>query len=101
MEGSRTTTLFAASYPERTAALVALNPSVKRRPSPDYPWAASDGDRRETLHRVHDGWETRGYFTDLLRAQSPRMADDAAFLDRFVTYMRRGLSREQRWRSIG
>jgi hypothetical protein len=39
MEGSRTTTLFAASYPERTTTLVALNPSIKGRPTADYAWA--------------------------------------------------------------
>ena len=46
---SRTTTLFAASYPERTTALVALNPSIKGRPTADYPWAPSDATWRETL----------------------------------------------------
>jgi len=92
MEGSRTTTLFAATYPERTAALVALNPSVKGRPTADYPWAPSDAAWRETLREVRDGWGTREYFASLLREQSPRMADDEAFLDWFVTHMRRSLS---------
>jgi len=92
MEGSRTTTMFAATYPERTVALVALNPSVKGRPTADYPWAPSDAASRETLRAVREGWGTRGYFADLLRAQSPRMAGDEAFLDWFVTHMRRSLS---------
>jgi class 3 adenylate cyclase len=92
MEGSRTTTLFAATYPERTVALVALNPSVKGRPTADYPWAPSDAAWRETLRAVREGWGTREYFADLLRAQSPRMAGDEAFLDWFVTHMRRSLS---------
>jgi class 3 adenylate cyclase len=92
MEGSRTTTLFAATYPERTVALVALNPSVKGRPTADYPWAPSDAAWRETLRAVRQGWGTREYFADLLRAQSPRMAGDEAFLDWFVTHMRRSLS---------
>ena len=92
MEGSRPTTLFAATYPERTIALIVLNPSVKGRPTPDYPWAPSDAAWRETLRAVHEGWGTRAYFADLLRVQSPRMAGDEAFLDWFVTHMRRSLS---------
>src|SRR4029453_19302610 len=92
MEGSRTTTLFAASYPERTTALIALNPSVKGRPTTDYPWAPSDAAWRETLREVREGWGTREYFAGLLRAQSPPMAGDVAFLDWFVTPMRRRLS---------
>ena len=92
MEGSRTTTLFAATYPERTVALVALNPSVKGRRTAEYPWAPSDATWRETLREVREGWGTREYFADLLRAQSPPMAGDEAFLDWFVTHMRRSLT---------
>ena len=44
------------------------------------------------LRAVREGWGTREYFDDLLRAQSPRMAGDEAFLDWFVTHMRRSLS---------
>ena len=91
MEGGRTTTLFAASYPERTSALVALNPSVKGRPTTDYPWAPSDVGVARTLREVREGWGTREYFASLLRTQSPRMADEEAFLDWFVTHMRRSL----------
>src|SRR5438552_5390320 len=38
-EGSRTALLFAATYPERTAGLVLLEPSVRGTGTPDYPWA--------------------------------------------------------------
>ena len=92
MEGSRITTLFAATYPERTSALILLNPSAKGHPTPDYPWAPSDSDWQETLREVRAGWGEREYFHRLLRTQSPPMADDPAFLDWFVTHMRRSLS---------
>ncbi len=92
MEGSRTTTLFAATYPERTAGLIALNPSAKGHPTPDYPWAPSDADWRKTLHEVREEWGSRAYFHRLLRLQVPSMAEDVDFRDWFVTHMRRSLS---------
>ncbi|HLA93928.1 MAG TPA: alpha/beta hydrolase, partial [Actinomycetota bacterium] len=92
MEGSRITTLFAATYPERTAALIVLNPTAKGRPTPDYPWAPSDDEWRETLREVREGWGEREYFHRLLRVQSPAMAEDEAFRAWFVTHMRRSLT---------
>ncbi len=92
MEGGRITTLFAATYPERTSGIVMLNPSIKGRPSPDYPWAPSEDEWRQTLREVREGWGEREYFHELLREQSPPMAEDEAFRDWFVTHMRRSLS---------
>jgi hypothetical protein len=91
-EGSQVTTLFAATYPERTAGLIALNPSAKGRPTPDYPWAPSDAEWRERLREVRDGWGSREYFHRLLEVQAPSLADDESFRDWFVTHMRRSLS---------
>ena len=91
-EGSQVTTLFAATYPERTAGLIALNPSTKGRPTPDYPWAASEAEWRERLRDVHDGWGSREFFDRLVRVQAPTAAEDPAFRDWFVTHMRRSLS---------
>lgn len=92
MEGSRITTLFAATYPERTSGLILLNPSAKGRPTPDYPWAPSEAEWGQTLREVRDGWGERAYFHELLRSQGPAMADDEAFQDWFVVHMRRSLS---------
>jgi class 3 adenylate cyclase len=91
-EGSQVTALFAATYPERTAGLTALNPSAKGRPTADYPWAPSDEEWRERLRDVRDGWGSREYFHRLLRSQAPSAAEDEAFRDWFVTHMRRSLS---------
>ena len=92
-EGSQVTTLFAATYPERTSGLIVLNPSTKGRPTPDYPWAPSEAEWREKLRDVHDGWGTREFFDRLLRAQVPTsLAENAAFGDWFVTHMRRSAS---------
>jgi len=92
MEGSRITTLFAATYPERTSGLILLNPSAKGRPTPDYPWAPSDAAWRQVLREVREGWGSRDYFHGLLRSQGPALAEDEGFRDWFVLHMRRSLS---------
>src|ERR671936_793431 len=43
-EGSRSAILFAATYPEQTAGLVLLEPSVRGTATPDYPWAPTMAD---------------------------------------------------------
>jgi pimeloyl-ACP methyl ester carboxylesterase len=51
-ERARLATLFAATSPERVAALVLLDPSAKRRRTPDYPWALIDDEWRERLAKA-------------------------------------------------
>ena len=70
-EGSRITTLFAATYPERTSGLVMLNPSAKGRPTPDYPWAPSDEEWRRVLREAREGWGERDFFQEMLAVQAP------------------------------
>ena len=78
-EGSRTALLFAATYPERTAGLVLLEPSVRGIGSSDYPWAPSEDEWRERLASVREGWGQRTFFAELLRDWAPSLADDDAF----------------------
>src|SRR5436190_9293842 len=64
-EGSRTALLFAATYPERTAGLVLLEPSVRGTGTPDYPWAPDEDEWRRRLASVRDGWGRREFFNEL------------------------------------
>jgi class 3 adenylate cyclase len=91
-EGSRTALLFAATYPERTAALVLLEPSVRGTGSPDYPWAPDEEEWRWRLASVREGWGRREFFADLLLEWAPGLADDDAFKEWFTGHMRRSLS---------
>jgi class 3 adenylate cyclase len=43
-DGAAMVALFAATYPERTAALVLNNPMVRGAWAPDYPWGAREED---------------------------------------------------------
>jgi class 3 adenylate cyclase len=91
-EGSRMAILFAATYPERTAGLALLEPTLKGTRTHDYPWAPSDDDWQRQLLAVREGWGRRDFFEGLLREWVPSMADDEPFADWFVGHMRRSLS---------
>jgi class 3 adenylate cyclase len=91
-EGTRMTTLFAATYPERTSGLILLDPSAKGLPTPDYPWAATEEEWAVTLRDVREHWGQRDYLMGLIRTLAPAMAGDAAFCDWLVTHLRRSLS---------
>jgi class 3 adenylate cyclase len=92
-EGSRMAILFAATYPERTAGLVLLEPSLKGSRTDDYPWAPSEEHWRRQLAAVREGWGRREFFENMLRDWAPSsVADDKAFVDWFVGHMRRSLS---------
>ena len=55
-EGGNLSALFAATYPERTTALVMLGTFAKRIWSPDYPWAPKPEDREREYEVVEDEW---------------------------------------------
>ena len=84
--------LFAATYPDRCAGLVLIDPRVKGTRATDYPWAPTEDEWREQLAAVRAGWGERGYLEGLAHEWAPEVADDDAFRDWFVWHMRRSLS---------
>ena len=92
LESARLAILFAATYPERTSGLVLLEPWIRGRQAPDYPWAPSDEEWRRQIADVGERWGRRDFFEDLVLQWAPDAADDPEFVDWFVTHMRRGLS---------
>src|SRR6266516_133881 len=91
-EGSRIALLFAATYPERTSALVCYDPTARGLWAPDYPWAPTAEDWRSELREIHDRWGDREYLAERVNRLAPSVADDEAFVDWFVWYMRRSAS---------
>jgi len=55
-EGGSLCTLFAATYPERTRALILFGTFAKRVWSPDYPWAPTPEQRQKFFNQIADGW---------------------------------------------
>jgi class 3 adenylate cyclase len=91
-EGARIAILFAATYPERTTALVLHDPSARGRKAADYPWARSDEEWRRWLRDVAEGWGSSEFFEGQLREYSPTAASDDAFSRWYVRHMRQSAS---------
>jgi len=91
-EGTRIAVLFAATYPERTTALVLYDPSARGLWAPDYPWASTEDEWALELRTIRERWGDRGYLEERARQLSPYGADNTEWLDWFVWYMRRSAS---------
>lgn len=87
-EGGNLCVLFAATYPERTSALVLFGTFAKRIWSPDYPWAPTPEQREREYEHVEREW---GNMMDLSH-YIPSKIGDTAFAERLATYMRRSAS---------
>src|ERR671917_637649 len=85
-EGGLMSILFAATYPERTRALVTHAIYAKRIWSPDYPWAPTPEARAAEIESVERTWGGQMDISDLAPSA------DEAFKRRAVTYLRRSAS---------
>jgi pimeloyl-ACP methyl ester carboxylesterase len=85
-EGGLMSTLFAATYPERTRALVTHVIYAKRIWSPDYPWAPTPEARAAEIEEIEREWGGEMDISNLAPT-----ADDA-FKRRAVAYFRRSAS---------
>ena len=91
-EGTPIALLFAATYPERTTALVLYDPTARGLWAPDYPWALTEDAWRKELREIHDRWGDRAYLVERAHRLSPFGAQNEDWLDWFVWYMRRSAS---------
>jgi len=87
-EGGNLSTMFAATYPERTSALVMFGTFAKRIRSPDYPWAPTVEDRQQFCEDIAREW-AHGMSLD---RYIPSMLHDAAFTRRLSAYFRSAAS---------
>jgi hypothetical protein len=80
--------LFAATYPARTEALVMIGTYAKRIKSDDYPWAPTESDREHFLEEIRREWgEPVG-----LEERAPSVAKDPSFRKWWAEYLRMGAS---------
>src|SRR5829696_474304 len=84
--------LFAATYPERTAALILYAAYASDMRKPGYPWPPSAEERAVQLDdlaaTIHETWGDVDWLTDA----APSVADDPAFRTWFSTFCRLGAS---------
>jgi len=87
-EGGPMCMLFAATYPERTAALVLNGTYARGRWSKDYPWARTSEQVEEDLAAVERQW---GEPADMSNA-SPSLMNDSFEREWFAAYLRNSAS---------
>jgi class 3 adenylate cyclase len=87
-EGGPMCVLFAATYPDRTRALITFGIFAKREWSPEYPWAPTPEEREAWYEQIETGW---GGEVDLATL-APSAAGDERFRNWWATYLRRSAS---------
>jgi class 3 adenylate cyclase len=81
--------LFAATYPERTSALVLVDPFARITQAPDYPWGRPADRLSEDLERLRAGWGVGGGTMNFL---APNLVQDEALSEKFMRYERQAAS---------
>jgi pimeloyl-ACP methyl ester carboxylesterase/DNA-binding winged helix-turn-helix (wHTH) protein len=87
-EGGPMCSLFAATYPERTKALVMIGTYAKRLRDDDYPWAPTNEQREAFLDLMQREWGGPVGIDE----RAPSMAADEEFREWWATYLRMGAS---------
>lgn len=87
-EGGPMCALFAATYPEKTTALVMIGTYAKRTKDDDYPWGVSKEDHENFFEIMRRDWgEAVG-----IEERAPSLAADESFRNWWATYLRMGAS---------
>jgi class 3 adenylate cyclase len=87
-EGGPMCALFAATFPERTEALIMYGSFAARRRQPDYPWAPSQEERAAHVEAVKAAWGGMVHLPEL----APGVMDDAEFVAWWARYLRSSAS---------
>jgi pimeloyl-ACP methyl ester carboxylesterase/DNA-binding CsgD family transcriptional regulator len=91
-EGGSLCTLFAASYPERTSALVMIGGFPRRLYAPEFPFMPTTEEREAFIARSMRDWGTEAWARRDLRDRAPSAADDGEFARWWATYVRMSAS---------
>ncbi len=87
-EGGPMCSLFAATYPEKTLALVMIGTYAKRIRDDEYPWAPTTEQRQHFFDEMREQWGGPVG----LEERAPSVADDPEFREWWATYLRMGAS---------
>ena len=75
--------LFAATYPDRTSALLMYGSYARRQRASDYPWGQSEDNLAASLREIEEGWG--GPVGRAIRA--PTAAHDERFMRFWASYL--------------
>jgi class 3 adenylate cyclase len=83
-EGGPMSVLFAATYPERTVALILYGSFAKRAWAADHPWGRTTADQQKLIESMEHEWG--GPFA--IQSYAPSGASDDAFVRWYANYRR-------------
>ena len=86
LDGAAMAALFAATYPERTAALVLNSPVVRGRWAADYPWGSRADP--ESAASVAGWWGNVDTVGEHVATHTPGRASDEEFVRQMAAYQR-------------
>ena len=87
-EGGPMCSLFVATYPERTQALIMIGSYARRLRDADYPWGPTREERDAFCRRIVDEWGGPVG----LEERAPSRIGDPAFREWWASYLRMGAS---------
>ncbi len=88
-EGAAMSILFAATYPERTAALILRSCSPRTLWAPDFPWGRSEAAYQREVDQALQVYGPRAEAAEAVRALGMRTQDE---VEAFIDYVRYGAS---------
>lgn len=87
-EGGPMCSLFAATYPEKTSALVMIGTYAKRIRDDEYPWGPTAEQREQFFEVMRQHWGGPVGIDE----RAPSVANDPKFREWWATYLRMGAS---------
>lgn len=87
-EGGALSALFAATYPERTRALILANSFARATATADYPWADALEEWQRHAESISDTWGTGEYLNHF----APSVADDPRVKEWWPRFQRMAVS---------
>jgi class 3 adenylate cyclase len=103
-DGTSLCFLFAATYPQRTRALVAVDAVSRGLWAPEAPWLWTEEQWAEEMAMVERGWGTEEFFQDRAELMMPEFSRDPEFTRAYGRVARNSLSKadalaaESMWR---
>jgi class 3 adenylate cyclase len=91
-EGGPMAVLFAATYPQRAAALVLYGTGASYQPADDYPWAATPEQFERFAAERERRWGDPDFQANLLRHFAPSVAGDPEVQRWWMRYVRTSAS---------
>src|SRR5580765_5708240 len=87
-EGGPMCSLFAATHPRQTEALIMIGTYARRLRAPDYPWAPTREQREAFFREIVAHWGGPGGLVE----RAPSAAHDPAFQEWWASFLRMGAS---------